>query len=96
MVTYSVFRDENVDISGSPLFCLPQYLRCVHMVVYKLYLNLKIVFPRIKKKTLGRNLDKNLRMGGFPGGTVVENLPANAGDTGSSPGPGRSHMPWSN
>ena len=33
---------------------------------------------------------------GFPGGTVVENLPANAGDTGSSPGPGRSHMPWSN
>ena len=33
---------------------------------------------------------------GFPGGAVVENLPANAGDTGSSPGPGRSHMPWSN
>ena len=33
---------------------------------------------------------------GFPGGTVVENLPANAGDTGSSPGLGGSHMPWSN
>ena len=32
----------------------------------------------------------------FPGGAVVKNLPANAGDTGSSPGPGRSHMPWSN
>ena len=32
---------------------------------------------------------------GFPGGTVVENLPANAGDTGSSPGLGRSHMPRS-
>ena len=29
---------------------------------------------------------------GFPGGAVVENLPANAGDTGSSPGLGRSHM----
>ena len=29
---------------------------------------------------------------GFPGGSVVENLPANAGDTGSSPGLGRSHM----
>ena len=39
----------------------------------------------IKKKNLG-----------FPGGTVVENLPANAGDTGSSPGLGRSHMPQSN
>ena len=33
---------------------------------------------------------------GFPGGTVVKNPPANAGDTGSSPGPGRSHMPRSN
>ena len=30
---------------------------------------------------------------GFPGGAVVENLPANSGDTGSSPGLGRSHMP---
>ena len=33
---------------------------------------------------------------GFPGGAVVENLPANAEDTGSSPGLGRSHMPRSN
>ena len=32
----------------------------------------------------------------FPGGAVVKNLPANAGDTGSSPGPGGSHMPRSN
>ncbi|KAJ8783593.1 hypothetical protein J1605_008636 [Eschrichtius robustus] len=33
---------------------------------------------------------------GFPGGAVVEDLPANAGHTGSSPGLGRSHMPRSN
>ena len=26
---------------------------------------------------------------------MVKNLPANAGDTGLIPGPGRSHMPWS-
>ena len=32
----------------------------------------------------------------FPGGAVVENLPANAGDMGPSPGPGRSHMTRSN
>ncbi|KAJ8791729.1 hypothetical protein J1605_020451 [Eschrichtius robustus] len=32
----------------------------------------------------------------FPGGTVVKNPPANAGDTGSSPGPGRSHVLRSN
>ena len=29
----------------------------------------------------------------FPGGAVVKSPPANAGDTGSSPGLGRSHMP---
>ena len=39
---------------------------------------------------------KNIGYWGFPGGAVVENLPANAGDTGSSPGLGRSHMPRSN
>ena len=38
---------------------------------------------------------KNPNPGEFPGGAVVENLPANAGDTGSSPGLGGSHMPWS-
>ena len=32
---------------------------------------------------------------GFPGGALVENLPSNAGDTGSSPGLGGSHMPRS-
>ena len=36
------------------------------------------------------------QLGGFPGGAVVENLPGNAGDTGSSPGLGRSHMSRSN
>ena len=29
---------------------------------------------------------------GFPGGAVVKNPPANAGDMGSSPGLGRCHM----
>ena len=32
----------------------------------------------------------------FPGGAVVKNPPASAGDTGSSPGPGISHMLQSN
>ena len=35
-------------------------------------------------------------MWGFPGGAVVGSLPANAGDTCSSPGLGRSHVPRSN
>ena len=38
---------------------------------------------------------KNPPARGFPGGAVVENLPASAGDTGSSPGLGRSRMPRS-
>ena len=32
----------------------------------------------------------------FSGGAVDRNPPANARDTGLIPGPGRSHMPWSN
>ena len=44
----------------------------------------------------GNTMTIESRSGDFPGGTVVKNLPANAGDTGSSPGPGRSHMPCSN
>ena len=31
---------------------------------------------------------------GFPGGPVVKNLPANAGDTGAIPALGRFHVPW--
>ena len=34
--------------------------------------------------------------GDLLGGTVVKNPLANAGHTGSSPGPGRSNMPQSN
>ena len=42
---------------------------------------------------INKNVEKK-RLG-FPGGAVVKNPPAGAGDTGSSPGPGRSHMPQS-
>ena len=42
-----------------------------------------------KLKNVGK-LKYSLR--DFPGGAVVKNLLANAGDKGSSPGPGRSHM----
>ena len=33
---------------------------------------------------------------GIPGGPMVKNSPAKAGDMGSIPGLGRSHMLWSN
>ena len=38
---------------------------------------------------------KNTVSGAFPGGTVVENLPANSGDMGSGPGLGGSRVPRS-
>ena len=47
-------------------------------------------------KKLGKHQLYKRMPKGFPGGAVVESLPANAGDTGSSPGLGRSHMPRSN
>ena len=39
----------------------------------------------------------NIKVGvrGFPGGSVVENPPASARDTGLIPGPGSFHMPQS-
>ena len=43
-----------------------------------------------------KKLKMELPYEGFPGGAVVKNPPAIAGDTGSSPGPGRSHMLQSN
>ena len=65
-----------------------------------------IFFSAIKRRAIDvhNNMDEpqivfyfqNKKSGkGFPGGAVVESLPANAGDTGSSPGLGRSHMPRS-
>ena len=50
-----------------------------------------------RKKVLCRKGFAEYKKGGlgFPGGAVVENLPANAGHTGSNPGLGRSRMPWS-
>ena len=44
----------------------------------------------------GKESEKEQIYRGFPDGAVVQSLPANAGDTGSSPGLGRSHMLRSN
>ena len=60
----------------------------------------KGLIPRKYKKFLHFNNKKQTtlsKMGrDFPGGAVVKNLPDNAGDKDLNPGPGRSHMPWSN
>ena len=47
-------------------------------------------------KNKQQNLTSKDQLLGFPGSPVDKNPPVNAGDTGSIPGPGRSHMLWSN
>ena len=46
--------------------------------------------PALQEDSVSHKKSKNSR--DFPGGPVVKNLPVNAGDTGSNPDPGRSHM----
>ena len=41
-------------------------------------------------------MSSNIIDRGPSSGLVVKNPPANAGDMGLFPGPGRSHMTWSN
>ena len=48
----------------------------------------------VQPKTTKQKQKKTIQ--DFRGGAVVKNLPADARDTGSNPGPGRSHMPRSN
>ena len=58
--------------------------------IYKQPMQLNVKNKQTKKHPIKKWAE------GFPGGAVVENLPANAGDMGLSPGLGRSHMPQSN
>ena len=67
--------------------------------VWRFLKNLKIELPYVPAiSLLGIYPEKTIiqkESWGFPGGAVVGSLPANAGDTGSGPGLGRSHMPRS-
>ena len=60
---------------------------------FRFYLSL-LKYQKLKKYIFF--LLKKRERKDFPGGAVVKNPPANAGDTGSIPGQGRSHMPLSN
>ena len=67
-----------------------------HIITILFYITTPCLFNIVICLLLIRITALIINIQGFPGGAVVENLPANAGDTGSSPGPGRSHMPRSN
>ena len=59
------------------------------------YQTIEILFKKVEYVECIKAV-KMITILGLPGGAVVKNPPANAGDTGSSPGPERSHMPRSN
>ena len=65
---------------------MKEIINKLHTIKMKNSCSVKDNIKRIRKS---QNRD-------FPHGTVVKNPPANAGDMGSIPGPGRSHIPWSN
>ena len=60
-------------------------------ILGKKYAMRKCIFLEIIK-CVHKFSHKNVLIEGFPSGSVVKNLPANAGDTGSIPGPGRAEQ----
>ena len=85
-------------------------LRTLHLLIYLVFTaTICRVSPTLQMRKLkhrnvkqhardynGRAPDLNIGIRGFPGGAVVKNPPASAGDMGLSPGPGRSYTPRSN
>ena len=65
------------------------------IIFYFPWFSAKCLWNKVRKAE-GKTTFKRVGFRDFPGGTVVKNLPAKAGDTGSSPGPERSHVPQSN
>ena len=73
------------------------FIKVKNLQSYKNTIN---ILTRVKRQATECNKIFTIRtskkhLWGFPGGAMVESLPANAGDTGSSRGLGRSHMPRS-
>ena len=64
-------------------------------VEFLIKLNVQLPYNQKSQRNQDVCSHKNLCMG-LPGGLVVKNQPANAGDTGSIPGPKRHCMPRSN
>ena len=58
--------------------------------------NIKWYSQSEQQRDSSNNVTEKLELPNFPGGPVVKNRPASAGDMGSIPGPGRSHMPQNN
>ena len=93
-ITYKgIPKRSKADLSAETLQARRKW-KNIFTVVKRKNLQPRLLYPARVSFTFDRAIKTFTE--GFPGGAVVENPPANAGDTGSSPGPGRSHMPRSN
>ena len=70
---------------------LRRFTRISYQLIFSSYLNSPVVLRMYFIAAFLKNINLD-----FPGGAVVKNPPANARDTGLSPGPVRSHTPQSN
>ena len=64
----------------------------MNIVLYAFFISQNDFRIKQNKQTKSQNKTRK----DFPGGAVVKNPPANTGDMGSIPGPGKSHMPQNN
>ena len=74
---------------------LSRKLHILNLSIYGVFINL-LVYLNLGQKIFLLSCVLKIDIWGFPGGSVVKNPPANAGDTGSIPDLGRSHIPQSN
>ena len=84
MISYQINLQSQCNFSKNPRISIGQSVYLLFSLV-----NLKKLSNLFIKEKIKNNQK------GFPGGAVVESLPADAGDAGSSPGLGGSHMPRS-
>ena len=84
---YTVIKNAVADVCFHTRTCTHTGIRRGSLLLIVVYKTICVVKSHFVLKSISS---------GFPGGAVVRNPPANAGDTGSCLGPGRSHMPRSN
>ena len=84
----------NSALGYSPAWSWPFNIKNISLHEENTWSDSTNVFYSHTSSLLTRNVDLRHITWDFPGGTVDRNPPANAGDRGSSPSPGRFHMLW--
>ena len=91
---YIIMSMDHVCLALILLVLFGRIVLCSHQVHFP-SCTLRVLLLLCELLTAGEKYSKVVKPD-FPGGAVVKNPPATAGDTGLSPGLGRSYMPPSN